>query len=237
MKNNMINTAQKYIGHNYKHFCSAFWGGCFAWCAAFISVIGKESGNGDIIPWSTSCNDQIAKFKNDGVWHTDKNVEPGDILYYDWDKLGDSRPADHVGVVESVNGNDIVVIEGNFGNYDSDQTVVTRRYITKSYPYIFGYARPKYIENKAEKEDKEQETEKKYKMVSVELRQISKGSTGKSVKVMQTLLEQFGYSVGECGIDGEFGDDTKDAVINFQKDKKISVDGICGVQTWSALLK
>ena len=62
----IIEVARNYIGENYEHFCAAYGWGCTAWCAIFTSVCGRESGNGDVTPWSASCNDQIAWFKSHG---------------------------------------------------------------------------------------------------------------------------------------------------------------------------
>jgi Putative peptidoglycan-binding domain-containing protein len=57
------------------------------------------------------------------------------------------------------------------------------------------------------------------------------------VKECQTLLEQHGYSVGSWGIDGDFGKDTLTAVMAFQKDHHLEVDGIVGPRTWAKLLQ
>ena len=38
------------------------------------------------------------------------------------------------------------------------------------------------------------------------------------------------------GADGEFGDECLNAVKAFQRDKKLTVDGIVGAKTWAALL-
>ena len=64
---------------------------------------------------------------------------------------------------------------------------------------------------------------------------LKKGSKSNSVKALQMLLNGNGYS---CGlVDGDFGTGTHDAVIKFQKAKKLDADGIVGVQTWGKLLK
>ncbi|GAB6153747.1 NlpC/P60 family protein [Desulfosporosinus burensis] len=59
------------------------------------------------------------------------------------------------------------------------------------------------------------------------------GSGGSEVKVLQTDLNMLGYSVGT--VDGVFGNKTKSAVINFQKDRGLTVDGVVGSQTRRAL--
>lgn len=52
------------------------------------------------------------------------------------------------------------------------------------------------------------------------------GSTGSEVTAVQKRLSELGYYSGN--IDGIFGSDTKTAVIKFQKDNKLTADGIVG---------
>ena len=59
------------------------------------------------------------------------------------------------------------------------------------------------------------------------------GSRGASVQHLQQLLRNEGYDPGP--IDGIFGARTQSAVMSFQRDTHIAVDGIVGVQTWTAL--
>lgn len=226
---NLVHQARKYIGYDYKHFCDAFSGGCWAWCAAFVSVCAMESGNEAIIPWSTSCNEQIRQFKSMGVWlGRTTDIRVGDILYYDWDHIDEPMPADHVGIVCEVSGNNVKVIEGNMGDRENSQTTVGFRNITKDYRYIYGVARPKYDDNSSAVIEN--------KMITVELRQLQEGMKGKDVEAMQAILMAKGYSCGSYGSDGDFGTSTLSAVKNFQSDHKISVDGICGPKTWSELI-
>lgn len=58
---------------------------------------------------------------------------------------------------------------------------------------------------------------------------------GEEVKLLQEKLINAGYSCGPCGADGEFGKDTEAAVIQFQTDKNLEIDGIVGSETWNAL--
>lgn len=62
-----------------------------------------------------------------------------------------------------------------------------------------------------------------------------KSSTGEGVKWIQWMLVQCGYSVGSCGIDGDFGKATHAAVIQFQMHHQLEVDGIVGPLTCAAL--
>ena len=59
------------------------------------------------------------------------------------------------------------------------------------------------------------------------------GSTGPSVRELQTLLRAQGFDPGP--IDGIFGNRTQSAVIAFQRSKGLVQDGIVGINTWTAL--
>lgn len=61
------------------------------------------------------------------------------------------------------------------------------------------------------------------------------GDTGEPVEAMQRKLIRLGYSCGPLGSDGSFGASTKSAVMKFQKNTGIGVDGIAGYQTLAAL--
>lgn len=59
------------------------------------------------------------------------------------------------------------------------------------------------------------------------------GSRGTEVKNIQKKLKEFGFYSGN--IDGIFGSQTKNAVMNFQRQKGLKVDGIVGAKTMQAL--
>ncbi|MCX4883087.1 protein kinase [Streptomyces sp. NBC_00847] len=61
------------------------------------------------------------------------------------------------------------------------------------------------------------------------------GDKGQRVVQVQCMLAKRGYSVGEAGVDGQFGDATLAAVKQFQRDKGLAVDGEVGPNTWAAL--
>lgn len=70
---------------------------------------------------------------------------------------------------------------------------------------------------------------------------LKKGSKGAKVKELQQNLIDLGYDLGKWGADGDFGNDTKNAVIAFQKDafpdEPGEWDGIVGKKTKAAIEK
>lgn len=75
------------------------------------------------------------------------------------------------------------------------------------------------------------------KAITVSLHQLSKGCKGEEVRALQILLQGRGYDVGEDGADGEFGANTQNAVIKYQRDQGLSADGIAGKDTITALMR
>lgn len=59
------------------------------------------------------------------------------------------------------------------------------------------------------------------------------GSRGDEVKQIQTKLKNWGYYSGN--VDGIFGEQTRQAVVQFQKKNNLTVDGIAGSQTLKAM--
>lgn len=62
---------------------------------------------------------------------------------------------------------------------------------------------------------------------------LKKGDEGNVVHSLQENLKHLGHY--RSSLDGKFGPLTEKAVLDFQKDKKISVDGIAGPETYRAL--
>ena len=55
------------------------------------------------------------------------------------------------------------------------------------------------------------------------------GSQGDEVKNLQSRLKTLGYYTGE--IDGQFGQETRTAVADFQKNNGLAADGLAGEET------
>lgn len=114
-----------------------------AWCATFVSAMAIKCGLTDIIPTECGCGQMIRLFQKLGEWQENDayTPQPGDVIFYDWQDsgVGDNTGAsDHVGIVESVSGSTMKVIEGNMSN------AVGRRTLQVNGRYIRGYGLPKF---------------------------------------------------------------------------------------------
>lgn len=65
---------------------------------------------------------------------------------------------------------------------------------------------------------------------------LQQGSRGESVRDVRRRLEALGFSSADDG-PGQFGPATERAVLAFQRERGLRTDGVCGRQTWSALVE
>ena len=63
------------------------------------------------------------------------------------------------------------------------------------------------------------------KEIALGSRLLKKGMEGSDVKALQEALMTLGYELPDYGADGEFGSETKEALMDFQKDEGLEVDG------------
>ncbi len=109
-----------------------------SWCMVFISALFIKVGLANLCPLECSCGKAIEKAKEMGIWEENGAITPnvGDLIMYDWNKK-DGWP-EHVGIVESVNGNTFTVIEGNKND------AVGRRTVNVGSASIRGFVKPMY---------------------------------------------------------------------------------------------
>ena len=173
----------------------------------------------------------IALYKAAGRFEErdDAVPRPGDLIFYDWDDSGAgdcTGGADHVGIVVSVTGNLMKVIEGN----KSD--AVGYRSIVLNSRYIRGFARPDYLSladaAAPAASDRADEagaattatlvihpTPAAPQPVMLTLPALSRGDRSESVRAAQLLLIGRGYRCGPWGADGEFGAATYGGLYQF----------------------
>lgn len=184
----------------------------YPWCAVFISWLFKaEQG---LCKKTASCVQMLEWFEQKK--QLVKFPQPGDIVFFKYST--NNRRTNHVGLVVSVDGNVINTIEGNTsakGSQDNGGKVMQRN----RYSNIVAYARPKYHATDTFKDKKPT---------------LKLGSRGDWVRIAQGRLVVHGIPVD---VDGIFMEQTKKAVIQFQKNNKLVPDGVIGPVTWDALYK
>lgn len=114
-----------------------------AWCATYASAVAIKAGYTDIIPTECGCEEFIKLAQAKGIWVENDAYTPqtGDYILYDWQDSGvgdNTGHSDHIGIVVSVSGSTIKVIEGNISN------AVGYRNIAVNGKYIRGFVTPKY---------------------------------------------------------------------------------------------
>lgn len=206
----------------------------FAWCDCFfdylfVKAFGIETGREMLCqPMNSAgagCLYSAQYYKDAGRWFS--TPQEGDQIFF--------SGYSHTGIVESVQGGNVITIEGN----TSDQ--VARRSYSVSSASIDGYGRPRWelVTDKKKEPEKPTTAETGY---SVVLPFLKRGDTGVAVKRLQTLLISHGYYCGGVyrnGIetpDGDFGSFTENAVNKFQSLHGITENKKVGAVTMKLLL-
>lgn len=203
-----------------------------AWCATAVSAWAIMCGIADIFAIECSCNKQISMWKSMGRWNENDAYTPkiADILYYDWDDsgVGDNKgEVEHVGVVTSISGNTITIIEGNKND------AVEYRTMKVNGKYIRGYATPNYASKATKTEASKPATTKPTTTAKPATNKID------TVGEVQNWANT-NYKSG-LAVDGIYGAKTKKALVKILQTElnqtygsKLVVDGIWGAKTRAA---
>lgn len=189
-----------------------------AWCQMFTGWCANEAGlSEEAFPRLAYTPYAVQWFKDRGRWGTKPRV--GALVYYNFPG-GDF--VDHVEIVEAVRADgSIVTIGGNVGN-------AVKRLVRRS--NIAGYGYPDYA---AAKDWMEEIVDK--------LPLLKKGAEKKAankphIKTLFKLLDARGFPLPSNVDDMTFGDPMDKKVREFQKAKKLLVDGEVGEKSWAALV-
>lgn len=196
--------------------------------------------------FSALCSASANYYKNNGAWFSTPDI--GDQVFFNL-----SGGINHTGIVIGVSGGMITTVEGN----SSDAVRRNSYYLGNS--YIAGFGRPNWSvfsnssapsvstgenPNNSETPNSSAKPSIKTCQVALDLPVIEYGAENMWVKLMQTALIARGFNCGWYGADGEYGQQTKIALFQFQQknaDKCGLSDGnpdcICGQATWIALLE
>ena len=199
----------------------------YAWCDVFVDWCFLQLCEGDakkaewIIcqtgDYGAGCGYSMRYYKAKGRFS--KTPMPGDQIFFG---SSESNVA-HTGIVYKVDSSYVYTIEGNTSSTAgvvANGGGVFKKSYARNYNRIVGYGHPYYDGMGVLPAEPEDTT-------------LRKGSTGKNVEKLQENLKTLGFY--KSTIDGDFGSATDAAVRAFQKDAKITADGVVGPQTLNAI--
>ena len=174
---------------------------------------------------STDAENFAAAAKSMGLTFS-RTPQPGAIACWAKGKVGvSSDGAGHVAVVEQIAADGSIVTSES--GWSASKPFWTQ---TRKDDGNWGQAATYTFQGFILPPEREEETE------VIPAGTIKKGDSGAAVKWMQTKLVMHGY-LRENEIDGSFGKITLGALLAFQMENGLDVDGVCGKLTRSALVK
>lgn len=189
------------------------------WCADFVADCAELAGQASAVPRHGRADYIDQYILNAGGYKVStSNAKPGDIAFYDFN--GNNSP-EHVEIVYSVSGSTVRTIGGNTGNSNLYAATVCSPRTPGSLLYVI---HPNYTGGGTQPIGNDNPYPEPTRNISLQ----SPYCTGDDVKWIQWSLVKLGYN---CSIDGIYGNDTKNQVINFQKNNGLTADGIVGAGT------
>lgn len=212
----------------------------YAWCDVFVDwcfykAFGKTEGQmvecqtGEL---GAACPYSAGYYKAQGRY--DKTPRAGDQVFFQ-----QNGALVHTGIVVAVSGTIITCVEGNASNM-----VKKTSYNYKTSSYVAGFGHPKYDDIDTEAVNISSAPAASYgKELTVKVNVLQSGSKGAQVKTLQRILYArgiYGANGKAVGVDGDFGANTKAAVVKLQKqlfpNDSSEWDGVVGQNTWTAML-
>lgn len=218
-----IGTVEKPAGSDRQPFGQAYGMDGVAWCNIFVSEVGhRATGDYSFLgkyAWTPAC---ASWWNSHGRFG--REPRPGAVVFFDWGGSKSIQAIDHVGLVVQALDNGLVrTIEGNSAVPGHPDGVW---YHDRNPAFIVGYGYPAYggaVPVDVVIED----NYRPYVAAAPGSRAVSVLDAGDDVKQLQRSLG--------IPVDGYFGARTKNAVIGFQREHRLQVDGIVGPKTWAAL--
>lgn len=108
------------------------------WCGIFVSwcfaKAGAPLGNIGFLKGFAGCQTAVAHFKKKGQVVDRMEAQPGDIVFFDWNRDG---RYDHVGIVKKIHDTYCITIEGNTSSINNSNggMVMLRTRITQELPF------------------------------------------------------------------------------------------------------
>lgn len=184
-------------------------------CSGYVYNVLRDSGF------------KVNRTTADGYRGIGKKIQPsqrkkGDLLYF-----GKNGRATH-----------IAIYAGDNGMYESiGGSSNTKKNPGKGVTYSSYYRRSDLMEVRTLFDDAGEPTGNTGTAKPVSRSWLQKGDKGKKVKDMQLMLIGCGYQCGKDGADGDFGTNTKNALLKFQHDNELKEDGLYGSASKAKLEK
>jgi hypothetical protein len=221
------------------------------WCAMQDSLAILEACGGDWAKAKTAMFGYYPHYNCGTIWDCAAKLGRAHWSWYGLNRKGKSGSVytpkagdliiftdgwstrDHTGMVYAADSKYVYTYEGNSSNQCRKRSYL----LTSS--YIYGYCTPVYDASDDDDEVGELYGDK----LTVTLHELSKGCAGPEVATLQRILYARGIKDGNGNaivVDGDFGKNTKAALITLQKQLFPSAsaewDGVCGAKTWAAML-
>lgn len=205
------------------------------WCAMFVSYC--LDGAGLPLKITTKkgfayCPFGVNWFKKEGLWLKNTSTpQPGDIVFYDWQRNGVS---DHVGIVEKVLANgQIQAIEGNTSDRSQGNGGRVMRK-TRAGSLIQGYGRPPYDGKPLVSSSKLTSQGPFPSWPGDYISLTSPPMESADIRVWQQCMKDRGYNIE---VDGVYGEASEECCKELQRKSNFEeeeVDGVIGPKTWNA---
>lgn len=204
------------VGKVKYEWCQAF----VDWC--FITAFGLENAKKLIYVWTNYTPTGSSAFKKRDRYIKRGQGKPsrGDVIYF-YNKT--KGRIGHVGIVYKVTNTKVYTIEGNTSGASELVTngggVKKKSYALTS-TYIDGYGLVDYS------------------AIDESVNYLRRGDVGEAVKEMQKMLLEYSKDyLPKYGADGDFGEETKKALMDFQAKEDLEITGVYDEKTKETLEK
>lgn len=143
-----IGVAESPAGSNQVKYNTDYYGRCvsgsaYPWCCVFVWWVFHALGADGLVTKTASCTALLNWMRGQGCQVETPAMAPGDLVFYNWTHGPKGTVANHVGIVESVDGKSFTAIEGNTSlGSDSNGGAVMRR--VRKTNAVLAVARPRY---------------------------------------------------------------------------------------------
>ena len=231
--------------NNYTKYGVAYGTPNAEWCAIFIwwcaqqagipeSIIKKNAWAGDMGGSTGTGNFGGAYYPKSYVINGQFTPSRGDIVYYDGEEVNGSSGHVEIVVDYDSTSNTFTSIGGNTGGGYRVYQHQNQSLSSSGFLAVIGFERPNYDGSIIPPTPRNDEP---YAPFPRPAGTVKLGMTGDSVRWVQyTLSHWLKYDIGPDSVDGDFGDATETAVVNFQNSQDLVPDGIVGPATRNAII-